>query len=196
MLVLIDNRDSFTYNLVQGFGVLGARMAVYRSDAVEMEELESVGPSGIVISPGPGRPQQAGAAQAIVRRFAGKVPIFGVGLGYLCIAEAFGARVVTAEQPLHGRACRVVHRSSPLYQGVPSPFTATCYYSLVVDPESVGSELEVTAVTEKGEILGVRHKEYDVEGVHFHPESILTEWGPVILANFLRRTGVEPRKVS
>lgn len=191
MLALIDNRDSFTYNLVQGFGQLGAQVMVYRSDEVDIADLESARPTGIVISSGPGRPAGAGRSLDIVRHFAGKVPIFGVGLGHLCIAEAFGARVVPADPPLHGRAGQVFHRGSPLYQDVPMPFQATCYYSLTVDPASLGPDLQVTATTETGVIVGIRHKVYDVDGVHFHPESILTKWGHVILANFLQRTGAE-----
>lgn len=189
MLVLIDNYDSFTYNLVQAFGELGARMTVFRNDEIEPPALEELAPSGIVISPGPGTPDEAGISKDVVRRFAGRVPILGVCLGHQCIAEVFGSRVVQAGRILHGKTSPVHHDGSSLFHGVPSPFTATRYHSLVVDPSALSPDLTVTAWTAEGEIMGIRHRAYDVEGVQFHPESILTTYGPVLLANFLRRTG-------
>lgn len=193
MLVLVDHRDSFVYNLVHGFGELGAETVVRRSDTVDVDELAALAPRGIVLSSGSGRPEEAGRSLDIVRWFAGRVPILGVGFGLLCIAAAFGARIVASDPPVHGRACPVVHFGSPLYRDMPSPFHATCYHSLTVDQDSIGPDLEVTATTERGEVAGLRHRDYDVEGVHFHPESILTERGYVMLANFLQRTGVRTK---
>lgn len=191
MLVLIDNYDSFTYNLVQAFGELGAQISVFRNDEVDLMALEQIAPSGLVISPGPGKPEDAGISKDAIRHFAGKVPILGVSLGQLCIAEVFGSDIVPASKLMHGKTASVLHDGSSLFQGIPSPFTATCYHSLLVDLQSIGADLVVTAQTAEGEIMAVRHGAYDIEGVQFHPESILTEWGPVLLANFLRRTSTQ-----
>lgn len=190
MLVLIDNYDSFTFNLVQFFGELGATMAVHRNDRVGVADVEAANPRGIVISPGPCTPNEAGVSIDVVRHFAGKVPILGVCLGHQCIAQHFGAQVVRAGRLMHGKTSPVYHDNSRLYAGVPSPFIATRYHSLLVDPATVGPDLIVTAQTEEGEIMGLRHAQYDVEGVQFHPESILTGWGMVLLANFMRRAGM------
>lgn len=190
MIILIDNYDSFTYNLAQYLGELGASVEVYRNDKITPEEIAAKSPSAIVISPGPSTPDKAGISLSVIEQFAGKIPILGVSLGHLCIAEAFGARIVAAKELMHGKTSEVYHSGSGLYEGVPSPFTATRYHSLIVDPDSIGEQLIVTSKTAADEIMGIRHHEFDVEGVQFHPESILTTWGHVLLANFLRRAGV------
>lgn len=190
MIVLIDNYDSFAYNLVQYIGELGSSVEVYRNDKVTPDEIAEHGPRAIVISPGPSTPDKAGISLALIERFAGSVPLLGVSLGHLCIAEAFGANIVPAEQLMHGKTSEILHDGAGLYEGVPSPFRGTRYHSLVVDPDSLGEQLFITARTSAGEVMGIRHHEFDIEGVQFHPESILTEWGHVLLANFLRRAGV------
>lgn len=190
MIVLIDNYDSFTYNLVQYIGELGAPVQVYRNDKITPEDIAAQNPSAIVISPGPSTPDKAGISLSVIEQFAGKVPVLGVSLGHLCIAQAFGARIVPAKELMHGKTSEVLHTGSGLYQGVPSPFNATRYHSLIVDPDSLGEQLLITSKTASGEVMGIRHREFDVEGVQFHPESILTNWGHVLLANFLRRAGL------
>lgn len=190
MIVLIDNYDSFTYNLVQYIGELGAPVQVYRNDKITPDDIAAQNPSAIVISPGPSTPDKAGISLSVIEQFAGKVPVLGVSLGHLCIAQAFGARIVPAKELMHGKTSEVLHTGSGLYQGVPSPFNATRYHSLIVDPDSLGEQLLITSKTASGEVMGIRHREFDVEGVQFHPESILTNWGHVLLANFLRRAGL------
>jgi len=187
MIVMIDNYDSFTYNLVQYFGELGYEPAVFRNDKVTCAELERMRPAAIVISPGPCTPLEAGVSNDVIRHFAGKVPILGVCLGHQCIGHVFGGRVVRAGRLMHGKTSPVYHKGTQLYEGVPSPFTATRYHSLIIERESLPPCLEITAETEEGEIMGVRHREYDVEGVQFHPESILTGEGIKLLGNFVKR---------
>lgn len=182
MILLIDNFDSFTYNLVQAFGSLGARVEVLRNDA-SPDRVESLAPERIVISPGPKRPADAGVSLEVLRRFAGRVPILGVCLGHQCLAEVFGGRVARAERIMHGKTSPIHHDGSGLYRGLPSPFTAMRYHSLIVD--EVPRDFYVTARTERDEIMGIRHRAWPVEGVQFHPESYRTEAGLGLLKNFL-----------
>lgn len=188
MIAVIDNYDSFTYNLVQYLGELGAELKVLRNDQFSLEELEQLSPEGIVISPGPGNPDDAGLSLAVIERFAGRVPILGVCLGHQCIGQVFGGKIVRAPQPLHGKVSSINHDELGLYQDVPNPFTATRYHSLTIDPESVPEVLEVTSRSDDGVIMGVRHRLLAVEGVQFHPESILTSAGLTLLGNFLKQT--------
>ena len=188
-LLLIDNYDSFTYNLVQAFLVLGAEVDVRRNDAVTIEEALASTPSHVCISPGPGTPYDAGVSMEMIRAFAGKVPIFGVCLGHQAIAEAYGATVSRAPELLHGKTSQVFHHKQGVLVDLPSPFTATRYHSLAVERDTVPAELEVTSETEDGVIMSLRHKEFDIEGVQFHPESVLTEGGHKMLAEWLVRCG-------
>jgi anthranilate synthase/phosphoribosyltransferase len=186
MIAVIDNYDSFTYNLVQYLGELGAEPRVFRNDRVSVEEIEALGPSHVVISPGPGTPEaDAGISNAVIRRFHGRVPILGVCLGHQCIAHAFGGRVRRAPLPMHGKTSPVIHRGGRLFAGIPTAFTATRYHSLLVE-EPLPEALEVTARTPEGEIMALAHREGNTHGVQFHPESILTPHGKRLLANFLR----------
>ncbi|HEY8496782.1 MAG TPA: aminodeoxychorismate/anthranilate synthase component II [Limnochordales bacterium] len=191
MILVIDNYDSFTYNLVQYLGELGAEPRVYRNDQISLDDMERLQPDAIVISPGPGTPEDAGVSLAAIRRFAGRVPILGVCLGHQCIAAAFGGRVVRARQLMHGKVSTVVHDGRGIFAGVPSPLAACRYHSLIVDRETLPACLEVTAATEAGDIMGVRHRSWPVEGVQFHPESVFTPNGKAILANFLLLAGRE-----
>ena len=183
MILMIDNYDSFTYNLVQYLGELGQTIEVYRNDAITVAEVQAKSPDYIFISPGPGNPDSGGISLEVLRQLGPTTPIFGVCLGHQCIGQVYGGRVVRAPQLMHGKTSQVVHDGTGVFSGVPSPFQATRYHSLVV--ESLPDCLTVTAQTEAGEIMGVRHKEYPVVGVQFHPESILTEHGHQILQNFL-----------
>jgi len=185
MLAMVDNYDSFTYNLVQYLGELGQVIKVYRNDQITADELERVGPERIVISPGPCSPLEAGVSNEIIRRFAGKVPLLGVCLGHQCIGHVFGGEVVRAPRLMHGKTSMIHHDGKTIYQGLPDPFCATRYHSLIIRRESLPSCLEITAETDQGEIMGVRHREHTVEGVQFHPESILTDCGKDLLRNFL-----------
>lgn len=185
MLLVIDNYDSFTYNLVQYFGELGAEMDVYRNDVITIDEIEKLAPSHICVSPGPRSPKDAGISCAVIEHFAGKIPILGVCLGHQSIGQVFGGNVVRAPRLMHGKTSPILHDGSGLFAGLPSPFTATRYHSLIVDPATVPDCLEVNARTEEGEIMGLRHKEFAIHGVQFHPESILTEHGKVLLKNFM-----------
>ena len=185
MVLVIDNYDSFTYNLVQYLAEIGAALKVYRNDAITLFEIAALKPSHIVLSPGPCTPNEAGVCLAVIERFAGQIPILGVCLGHQAIGQAFGGRVVRAGRLMHGKTSPIHHDGRTIFQGIPSPFTATRYHSLIVDPASLPPVLEVSAWTEEGEIMGVRHREYPVEGVQFHPESILTEYGKELLRNFL-----------
>jgi anthranilate synthase/aminodeoxychorismate synthase-like glutamine amidotransferase len=185
MIVLIDNYDSFTYNVAQAFGQLGADIRVYRNDALTVDELEALAPSHIVISPGPGTPDDGGISLETIRRLGPKIPTLGVCLGHQCIGQVFGGEVVRAPRLMHGKTSQVYHHNDPLFDGVPSPFEATRYHSLIVDQPKLPDVLKVTAVTDQGEIMALRHVEYPVVGVQFHPESILTACGPRILQNFL-----------
>ncbi len=186
MLLVIDNYDSFTYNLVQYFGELGADPLVKRNDAITPGEVEKMKPQKIVISPGPGRPEEAGISMELIRKFGGKVPILGVCLGHQCMGEVYGGKVVRAGRLMHGKTSPIQHDGKGVFHGLPNPFEATRYHSLIVEKNSVPSCLEVCAETAEGEIMGLRHREYPVHGVQFHPESILSKEGKDLLANFLR----------
>ncbi len=187
-ILVIDNFDSFVYNLVQELGELGAEPAVFRNDRIDVAAIRAEGPDGLLISPGPGRPEEAGVSLAAVRELAGELPILGVCLGHQCIAQAFGGRIVAAERLMHGKTSEIHHDGRGLYEGLPDPFTATRYHSLVVAPDSVPDELEVTATADGGSVvMGLRHRTWAVEGVQFHPESILTPAGPHLLEHFLTR---------
>jgi len=185
MLLMIDNYDSFTYNLVQYLGELGEDVRVYRNDEVDLDQIEGMRAERIVISPGPCTPSEAGVSVPLVKRFAGKVPILGVCLGHQSIGEAFGGRIVHAQKLMHGKTSAIEHAGTGVFRGLPTPFQATRYHSLAVERASLPDELEVTAWAEDGEIMGMRHKRLEVEGVQFHPESILTEHGHQMLKNFL-----------
>ena len=185
MLLLIDNYDSFTYNLYQYLGELGATVEVVRNDAVSTEDIDEMAPERIIISPGPGNPDDAGISKDAIRRFAGRVPILGVCLGHQCIGEVYGGIVEGAGEILHGKVSRVRHDGRGVFAGLASPIEATRYHSLAIRPDSVPDALEVSAWSESGVIMGVRHRELPVEGVQFHPESILTPAGHDILRNFL-----------
>lgn len=185
MILVIDNYDSFTYNLVQYLGELGTEPVVRRNDGISIDEVESLQPSGIVISPGPGRPGDAGISLSLIQRFAGRIPILGVCLGHQAIAQAFGASIVRANKVMHGKTSEVFHDGATIFQGIESPFPAGRYHSLVVEPGSVPGCLEVSAETSEEVIMGIRHREKKVEGVQFHPESILTSSGKTLLSNFL-----------
>jgi anthranilate synthase component II len=185
MLLMLDNYDSFTYNLVQYFGELGEDVKVVRNDEIDLAGIAALKPDRIVISPGPCTPNEAGVSVPTIHAFAGKVPILGVCLGHQSIGQAFGGRIVHAKQLMHGKTSLIHHADKGVFRGLPNPFTATRYHSLVIERESLPDCLEITAWTEDGEIMGVRHKTLAVEGVQFHPESVLTEYGHELLRNFL-----------
>ncbi|HEX6597444.1 MAG TPA: aminodeoxychorismate/anthranilate synthase component II [Acidimicrobiales bacterium] len=189
-VLVIDNYDSFVYNLVQYLGELGAEPDVHRHDALTIDDIKAARPDAILISPGPGRPEDAGISNTVIEELAGQVPIFGVCLGHQCIGQVYGGNVVRAPSIVHGKTSLVHHRGQGVLAGLPDPFEATRYHSLVVDPATVPDCLEVTAETEDGVIMALRHRELPVEGVQFHPESVLTPEGPHLLANFLRFAGV------
>ena len=186
MLLMIDNYDSFTYNLVQYLGELGEDVKVIRNDELTVDEIEKLGAGRIVLSPGPCTPNEAGVSLDVIRRFAGRTPILGVCLGHQAIGQAFGGRVVHAKQLMHGKVSRIHHTDQGVFQGLAEPFEATRYHSLVIERASLPRTLEVTAWTDDGEIMGVRHTSLSVEGVQFHPESILTQHGHELLQNFLK----------
>jgi anthranilate synthase component 2/para-aminobenzoate synthetase component 2 len=188
-LLLIDNYDSFTYNLVQAFLILGAEVDVRRNDAVTIDEALASAPTHVCISPGPGTPYDAGVSMEMIRAFAGKVPIFGVCLGHQSIVEVFGGKVVRAGRLMHGKTSEITHDGLGLFEGLPNPCQIGRYHSLIAQPESLPSHLQVTAQTVEGEIMGVRHRELMVEGVQFHPESVLTPDGPRLMQNFLLQSG-------
>ena len=190
-LLLIDNYDSFTYNLVQAFLVLDAEVLVHRNDALTVAEARALAPTHLVISPGPGRPEDAGVSVAMIEAFAGSIPVLGVCLGHQCIVQHYGGRIVSAGTLMHGKTSFVSHDGGTIFSGLPNPFEAGRYHSLAALRDEVPTVLEVTARTEEGEIMGVRHREIAVEGVQFHPESVLTPRGPELLANFLY--GERPR---
>jgi len=185
MLLLIDNYDSFTYNLAQYFGELGAEVHVHRNDALTVAEIAAWQPAQLVISPGPCTPSEAGISVAAIEAFAGRIPILGVCLGHQAIGQAFGGRIVRAQRVMHGKLSAVTHDGRGVFTGLPSPFPVTRYHSLAIERATLPSCLEVTATSEDGEIMGVRHRELAVEGVQFHPEAILTEHGHALLSNFL-----------
>jgi anthranilate synthase/aminodeoxychorismate synthase-like glutamine amidotransferase len=187
MLVMIDNYDSFTYNLVQCLGQLGAKVQVFRNDRVEVRDLERLAMTHLVISPGPCSPNEAGISVAAIRHFAGRLPILGVCLGHQAIGAAFGGHIVRAPRLMHGKISLIYHDGKDLFQGLPSPFEATRYHSLIVERETLPECLQVSAQTAVGEIMGLRHQQFAVFGVQFHPESILTAEGVNLLKNFLKR---------
>ncbi|GHA10325.1 anthranilate synthase component 2 [Arenicella chitinivorans] len=185
MLVMIDNYDSFTYNLVQYLGELGEEVKTFRNDEITVGEIEALNPDRIMISPGPCTPDQAGISLAAIAHFAGKLPLFGVCLGHQSIGQAFGGKVIHAKSIMHGKTSEIEHTNVGVFRDLPKPYTVTRYHSLVVARDSLPDCLEITAWTADGEIMGLRHKELSVEGVQFHPESILTEHGHALLKNFL-----------
>lgn len=185
MLLLLDNYDSFTYNLAQYLGQMGQTLEVRRNDKISLDEIEELAPERIVISPGPCTPKQAGISEPLVERFAGKIPILGVCLGHQAIGEAFGGRVVRAPKIMHGKTSEIHHDGKTIFSGLPQDFRATRYHSLIVERKSLPKELEISAETEDGTIMGLRHRKLRVEGVQFHPESVLTEPGFRLLENFL-----------
>ncbi|MCA1858274.1 aminodeoxychorismate/anthranilate synthase component II [Massilia oculi] len=187
MLLMIDNYDSFTYNLVQYFGELGEDVRTVRNDEITLDDIENMAPARICISPGPKAPRDAGISLDILRAFKGRLPILGVCLGHQAIGEAFGGKVIRAKQVMHGKTSLVAHTGEGVFKGLPSPFTVIRYHSLAIERASLPDCLEVTAWTDDGEIMGVRHRDYDIEGVQFHPESILSEHGHALLKNFLAR---------
>jgi anthranilate synthase component II len=190
MLLMIDNYDSFTYNLVQYFGELGVDVRVYRNDEITVSEIDRLKPASICLSPGPCDPAQAGITLETIKRLAGGPPILGVCLGHQAIGEAFGGKVVRAKRVMHGKTSMIHHTGQGVFKGLPSPFEATRYHSLAIERASLPDCLEITAWTDDGEIMGVRHKQLAVEGVQFHPESILTEHGHQLLRNFLQSTSL------
>ena len=186
-LLMIDNYDSFTYNIVQYLGELGEDVRTVRNDEITLGDIEKMAPERICISPGPKAPKDAGISLDILREFKGKLPILGVCLGHQAIGEAFGGKVIRAKQVMHGKTSLIAHTGEGVFKGLPSPFTVIRYHSLAIERASLPDCLEVTAWTDDGEIMGVRHKEYDIEGVQFHPESILSEHGHALFKNFLAR---------
>jgi para-aminobenzoate synthetase component 2 len=191
MILVIDNYDSFTYNLVQYLGELGAEVVVYRNDEIDLEGIAKLAPDHILISPGPCTPNEAGISLTLLERFKGEIPIFGVCLGHQAIGQAFGGEVIRADKLMHGKTSEIIHDERTIFEGLPTPFTATRYHSLIVNRETLPDCLEISAETEDGLIMGLRHKEYVVEGVQFHPESIMTDNGLKILRNFLNnKSGV------
>lgn len=186
MLLMIDNYDSFTYNLVQYFGELGQNVQVYRNDEIDLETVAKLKPRHIVISPGPCTPNEAGISVPLIHEFSGKIPLLGVCLGHQSIGQAFGGKIIKAKTLMHGKTSLIHHENVGVFRDLPNPYTATRYHSLVIERESIPDCLEITAWTEDDEIMGVRHKTLPVEGVQFHPESILTEHGHALLDNFLK----------
>ncbi|MEY3898962.1 MAG: hypothetical protein RI962_117 [Pseudomonadota bacterium] len=187
MLLMIDNYDSFTYNLVQYFGELGEDVRTYRNDEITIEAIEQLNPSRICISPGPCTPHEAGISVAVLKHFAGKLPILGVCLGHQSIGAAFGGKVIRAQQVMHGKTSPIKHTGVGVFKNLPSPYTIIRYHSLAIERDSLPDCLDVTAWTDDGEIMGVRHKQFPIEGVQFHPESILSEHGHTLLQNFLNQ---------
>ena len=185
MILMIDNYDSFTYNLAQYLGELGEELKVVRNDKITIAEIEKLAPKRIVISPGPGTPADAGISKDVIKHFAGKLPILGVCLGEQSIAEVFGGKVIRADKLMHGKTSEIEHDGKTIFRDLPNPFTATRYHSLIVEKKSLPDCFAISAWTADHEIMGIRHKEYKLEGVHFHPESILTEAGKKLLQNFL-----------
>ncbi len=185
MILMIDNYDSFTYNLVQYIGQLGGEVAVHRNDKISLDEIRRLQPDAIVISPGPCTPKEAGISVELIRQFSSTIPILGVCLGHQAIGYAFGGEVVRAERIMHGKTSQIINDGRTIFQGLPNPFVAGRYHSLIVKRDSLTDCLEISAETEQGEIMGIRHKEYQVEGIQFHPESVLTPNGKRILKNFL-----------
>jgi anthranilate synthase component 2 len=199
MLLMLDNYDSFTYNLVQYFGELGEEVRVFRNDEITLEEVERLAPARIVVSPGPCTPNEAGISCALIRHFAGRIPLLGVCLGHQSIGQVFGGRIIHAREVMHGKTSQIHHTGTDLFTGLPNPYTATRYHSLVIERDTCPPCLEVTAWTlnahgERDEIMAVRHRELPISGVQFHPESILTEHGHALLKNFLDQVGRGPHQ--
>ncbi len=188
-VLVIDNYDSFVYNLVQYLGELGAEPIVHRHDALTLAQVDQIAPDAVLISPGPGRPDDAGISNDVIRHVAGQIPLLGVCLGHQCLGQVYGGEVVRAPEIMHGRTSLISHHDLGVFEGLPNPFEATRYHSLVVERSTLPDVLEITAETDDGIIMGLRHREHDVEGVQFHPESILTTGGHDLLRTFLRRTG-------
>jgi anthranilate synthase/aminodeoxychorismate synthase-like glutamine amidotransferase len=186
-ILVVDNYDSFVYNLVQELGELGAQPVVFRNDAIDVAGIRAADPDAVLISPGPGRPEDGGVSLKVIAALAGAIPLLGVCLGHQCVAQAFGGEIVAAPELMHGKTSEIHHDGQGLFADLPNPFVATRYHSLVVRPDSVPPELEVTATSTDGVVMGLRHRELAVEGVQFHPESVLTASGPSLLANFLGR---------
>ena len=185
MILIIDNYDSFTYNLVQFVGELGGDISVFRNDSITPDMVEKINPSHIILSPGPKRPEDSGVCIDIIRRFKGRYPILGVCLGHQAIGYVFGGKITNAPEIFHGKLSNIFHDGKTIFKGLKNPFRATRYHSLVVDPSDLPNELEISAKTEDGVVMGIRHKKYPIEGVQFHPESFLTEGGKKLLKNFL-----------
>ena len=186
-ILMIDNYDSFTYNLYQYFGILGAKVEVFRNDKIEVNKIDISKYRSIVISPGPGRPTDAGVSKDIIEKFKGIVPILGVCLGHQVIGEVFGSKIVRADVVMHGKTSKIYHNDDEIFEDVPDPFIATRYHSLAIERESISDELLITAISDDGVIMGVRHIEHPIWGIQFHPESILTKYGMKILENFLKQ---------
>ncbi len=185
MIIVIDNYDSFTYNLVQHLGALGAETRVYRNDRINLDGIREMRPEKIIVSPGPCTPNEAGISNQVIKELGKEMPVLGVCLGHQCIGQVYGGRVVRANRPVHGKTSEIRHDGKTIYKGIPNPFTATRYHSLIVERETLPECLEISAENEEGLIMGIRHRKYPVEGVQFHPESILTMEGKEILRNFL-----------
>lgn len=192
MILVIDNYDSFTYNLVQYLGEFGAEVAVERNDAVSVDDIRKLAPSGVLISPGPGRPEEAGVSLEVIAKLGAEIPIFGVCLGHQSIAQHFGASVVRADRLMHGRTSEILHQGRGVFESLPSPLTATRYHSLIVKRDTIPDELEITAWTDQGEVMGIRHRQLRIEGVQFHPESFLTEHGHDLIRNWLSSFSAGP----
>ncbi|MEI7669223.1 MAG: aminodeoxychorismate/anthranilate synthase component II [Pseudomonadota bacterium] len=193
MILLIDNYDSFTYNLLHYLAELGNEVLVKRNDAITIAEIDAMKPEGIVISPGPGTPDDAGICLELVKKLGGKIPLFGVCLGHQTIGQVFGGKVIRAEKQMHGKVSKIYHENKGVFQGIPSPFDATRYHSLIVEKSSLPDCIEITAQTEDGIIMGLQHKELSIHGVQFHPESIASQYGHEILRNFVEKTIVSKR---
>jgi anthranilate synthase component 2 len=191
-ILVLDNYDSFVYNLVQELGELGAAPVVFRNDAIDLDGIRALSPDAVLISPGPGRPENGGISLVAIRELAGEIPLLGVCLGHQCIGQVFGGEVVPAPHLMHGKTSEIHHDGLGIFAGLPSPFVATRYHSLVVSPDSVPKELVVTATSSDGVIMGLRHRELPIEGVQFHPESVLTVSGPALLGNFLNQLAGAP----
>jgi anthranilate synthase/aminodeoxychorismate synthase-like glutamine amidotransferase len=188
MILFIDNYDSFTYNLVDYFGQLHPDIVVKRNDKISLEDIPAMNPSGIVLSPGPGTPDDGGICNEVIRKYHQSIPILGVCLGHQCIGTVFGAKVVRAPEPVHGKSAEIYHNNAEIFRTLPSPFEATRYHSLIIERKSLPDNLEITAETEDGIIMAIKHKKYTVNGVQFHPESILTSQGKTIIKNWLEGT--------
>jgi anthranilate synthase/aminodeoxychorismate synthase-like glutamine amidotransferase len=192
-ILVVDNYDSFVYNLVQELGELGADPVVFRNDAIDVAGIRAERPDAVLISPGPGRPEDGGVSLRAIADLAGEIPLLGVCLGHQCIGQSYGGEVVAAPHLMHGKTSEIHHQGQGLFAGLPNPFVATRYHSLVIRPDSVPPELEVTATSSDGVVMGLRHRELAVEGVQFHPESVLTASGPALLANFLEQLAIAAR---